>query len=145
MVRRPPRSTRTDTLFPDTTLVRSAVRATLDVIVCDAVWVEALLTSVPDALEYIPPSTVPERVTPLLPVASEDSDGTTPASPSASLPLTVTLLSPPALVVDDELAALVRLRVPLPPDKTAPHLLSLFSWLFASPSCDVRRPYFQPA
>src|SRR3546814_14972646 len=67
-----------------------------------------------------------------------DSEGTTPASPSASLPLTVTLLSPPALVVDEELDALVRLRVPLPPDKTSTDLLSLFDWLFAEPACDVR-------
>jgi hypothetical protein len=56
------------------------------------------------------------------------------------LPLTVTLLSPPALVVDEELDALVRLRVPLPPDKTSTDLLSLFDWLFAEPACDVRLP-----
>src|SRR3546814_16580676 len=36
MSRRPPRSTRTDTLFPDTTLFRSDVRADLDQIIADA-------------------------------------------------------------------------------------------------------------
>src|SRR3546814_2326126 len=54
-------------------------------------------------------------------------------------------MSPPALVVDEELDALVRLRVPLPPDKTSTALLSLFDWLFAEPACDVRLPYITPA
>src|SRR3546814_11493835 len=57
MIRRPPRSTRTDTLFPYTTLFRSHVRAALnDIMVAVGITTINLIFCAGGALVILPPS-----------------------------------------------------------------------------------------
>src|SRR3546814_9700992 len=47
MIRRPPRSTRTDTLFPYTTLFRSPFRGIVSILLKKRFWVTRLLSMLP--------------------------------------------------------------------------------------------------
>src|SRR3546814_13392663 len=82
MIRRPPRSTRTDTLFPDTTLFRSSDGEAIDFILGVINWKEAapaaqeeeLQLSVEQALRSAPPLTAPVPVWADGPVSSPLDD-----------------------------------------------------------------------
>src|SRR3546814_12020591 len=67
MIRRPPRSTRTDTLFPDTTLFRS-------------LWIGAAAVSFPALAQETPPAG-DDMTTPGQPVPTDPTATTPPADP----------------------------------------------------------------